>query len=55
MTITKKFRMNTPSDAEFIAKKLCKYDYDIDAVIGRYVIDAKSLLEIGRASCRERV
>lgn len=40
MTITKKFRMNTPSDAEFIAK----YDYDIDAVIGRYVIDAKSLL-----------
>lgn len=44
MTITKKFRMNTPSDAEFIAKKLCKYDYDIDAVIGRYVIDAKSLL-----------
>ena len=27
MTITKKFRMNTPSDAEFIAKKLCKYDY----------------------------
>ena len=44
MTITKKFRMNTPSDAEFIAKKLCKYDYDIDAVIGRSVIDAKSLL-----------
>lgn len=44
MTITKKFRMNTPSDAEFIAKKLCKYDYDIDAVIGRYVINAKSLL-----------
>lgn len=43
MTITKKFRMNTPSDAEFIAKKLCKYDYDIDAVIGRYVL-SKSLL-----------
>ena len=46
MTITKKFRMNTPNDAEFIAKKLCKYDYDIDAVIGRYVIDAKSIMGI---------
>lgn len=44
MTITRKFRINKADDANYIAKKLCKYDYDIDAVLGRYVIDAKSLM-----------
>lgn len=39
-------RLNTLSDANSFVKAIDKYDYDVDAVCGRYVIDAKSIMGI---------
>ena len=41
-----KIKLNTLSDANSLVKTIDKYDYDIDAVCGRYVIDAKSIMGI---------
>lgn len=37
-------RLNTIDDANNFVKIIDKYEYDIDAVYGRYVIDAKSIM-----------
>ena len=37
-------RLNTIDDANNFVKVIDKYEYDIDAVYGRYVIDAKSII-----------
>lgn len=37
-------RLNTIDDANNFVKVIDKYDYDVDAVYGRYVIDAKSIM-----------
>lgn len=37
-------RLNTIDDANNFVKVIDKYEYDIDAVYGRYVIDAKSIM-----------
>lgn len=39
-----KIKLNTLNDANSFVKAIDKYDYDIDAVCGRYVIDAKSIM-----------
>ena len=39
-----KIKLNTLNDANSFVKTIDKYDYDIDAVCGRYVIDAKSIM-----------
>ena len=39
-----KIKLNTLNDANNLVKAIDKYDYDIDAVCGRYVIDAKSIM-----------
>ena len=39
-----KIKLNTLNDANNLVKSIDKYDYDIDAVYGRYVIDAKSIM-----------
>lgn len=39
-----KIKLNTLNDANNLVKAIDKYDYDIDAVYGRYVIDAKSIM-----------
>lgn len=37
-------RLNTIDDANNFVKVIDKYEYDIDAVYGKYVIDAKSIM-----------
>ena len=37
-------KLNTLNDANSFVKTIDKYDYDVDAVCGRYVIDAKSIM-----------
>lgn len=37
-------KLNTLNDANSFVKAIDKYDYDVDAVCGRYVIDAKSIM-----------
>lgn len=39
-----KIKLNTLNDANSLVKAIDKYDYDIDAICGRYVIDAKSIM-----------
>ena len=41
---TMTIRLNTIDDANNFVKVIDKYEYDIDAVYGRYVIDAKSIM-----------
>ena len=41
---TMTIRLNTIDDANNFVKVIDKYEYDIDAVYGRYVIDAKSII-----------
>ena len=47
--------LNSIDKVKAFVNDISKYDFDFDLVSGRYVIDAKSIMEIGRASCRERV
>lgn len=39
-----RIKLNTLNDANGFVKAIDKYDYDVDAVCGRYVIDAKSIM-----------
>ena len=39
-----KIKLNTLNDANSFVKAVDKYDYDVDAICGRYVIDAKSIM-----------
>ena len=39
-----RIKLNTLNDANSLVKSIDKYNYDIDAVCGRYVIDAKSIM-----------
>lgn len=39
-----RLKLNTLNDANSFVKAIDKYDYDVDAVCGRYVIDAKSIM-----------
>ncbi len=39
-----RIKLNTLNDANDFIKTIDKYDYDVDAVCGRYVIDAKSIM-----------
>lgn len=39
-----RIKLNTLNDANSFVKAIDKYDYDVDAVCGRYVIDAKSIM-----------
>lgn len=39
-----RIKLNTLNDANSFVKAVDKYDYDVDAVCGRYVIDAKSIM-----------
>ena len=41
-----RIKLNTLNDANSLVKSIDKYNYDIDAVCGRYVIDAKSIMGI---------
>lgn len=41
---TMTIRLNTIDDANNFVKVIDKYEYDIDAVYERYVIDAKSIM-----------
>ena len=38
--------LNTINDVKGFVNIVCKYDYDVDLISGRYAIDAKSIMGI---------
>lgn len=38
--------LNTINDVKTFVNTVCKYDFDVDLISGRYAIDAKSIMGI---------
>ena len=53
--MTAKIKLALAEDIKKFVNEARTFTSDINVRSGNYVVDGKSILEIGRASCRERV